>query len=798
MAALQIFHIRTYDGKITENIILVETDRDYTNACLKIRSSHYTNDSINIWVRQQSHYVWVCNYADQILVKYTAKQMTPRVLLSEKWDVQLPLWVDDDIVINEKLLDLDISKTDNKRFENILLVHYFGSILQTERMDDNNLAQIVNSITGIHSKDKFDTHPILINCLNEKTKSWKEVTTVQWVKDVCDRLTGDLENLWKEITLWTILGNYPARLLEYVVTPQVATYLRRIPLAALKSLSLNRVAEEQALTQIKLYIDEMKSSVKSIVELRKVINCFSGKTIQEYQFLLDLLKDAKLTLPQEEIEHIKSKFKTCSGTNAAKFSILNKFLDVPKPSIPKIDEKWDTEKWIRWTFDEYIAYRNWQTQNKIFNTDVEKVTKLFSDWYIDQYASIQQNSEYSLIHCLQNWTSEINNDSLSLIILVDSLPLTYWDLFNSEFKRAGFFRHDFQFKFAPLPSDTFHSKPHIFSGNWDVSEKDYKSILQHRVECDYQKKRFVYLHNLKSLSELEPLEEPSIIVFNFLDIDEILHLNVELKDSTYEDEIYRVVARLANSAAKLMEGSSQNNYKMSVYITTDHGATRILKKETSSFDSKLVKKLFSNEKQRFAVLEKNEISKIPENLWALGYKFNNPFQNQEQVYFIPSGHNTVKVSQKGSGHTHGGASPEEIIVPTAIFRLEKAAWQKIGARFIDLSVDPQTGNVLFYIQRIVPIRLEMQNPNDVEIKITNIEILCPSVDIKGSMLPSISKKSTAIAEVNCYFDKSALKEKDFIIRVEYQIVDEERSLELTTAAEYKSAMSGGFSLKYLK
>jgi len=61
------------------------------------------------------------------------------------------------------------------------------------------------------------------------------------------------------------------------------------------------------------------------------------------------------------------------------------------------------------------------------------------------------------------------------------------------------------------------------------------------------------LPNLKSLTELELFKESSIILLNFLSSDEVLHSDVEERSSTFEEELFRLFSRLADSSKSLLD-----------------------------------------------------------------------------------------------------------------------------------------------------------------------------------------------------------------------------------------------------
>jgi hypothetical protein len=181
----------------------------------------------------------------------------------------------------------------------------------------------------------------------------------------------------------------------------------------------------------------------------------------------------------------------------------------------------------------------------------------------------------------------------------------------------------------------------------------------------------------------------------------------------------------------------------------------------------------------------------------LGYRFKQPFLSDDRVFFLPKGHNTVRQSGKAKGYLHGGVTPEEVIVPTAVYKLIKAAWKTPAARFLNLDLVKETGRAKFYIQRVVTLKVEIQNPNVVEIRILRASVSSPETDLKSCDVAVIPAGSVNTIQMSCYFKKAALGEKNLELEVAYEISGEQHILTLILECEFKSAMAGGVSLKDL-
>lgn len=795
---IEVSHIKNYDQPPGEDAVMVESDADYVRACHALRETHSGKKSLKILVRQKYHFDWIRNYIDQTGISCTFTEKTPRLILAEKWDVTIPDWLDDDTVTEQSLLSLPVDTEHLARFEERLLVYFLGPTFYAEQLDATNLSDVVFALNRPECDEHFSSHPVLSRCLEERLKAWETRSKKPWVKKICAELLEDAERVWKELTIWLLLAGYPAKLLEYVLSAERILLVKTVPVDALNDLPLQRVSMDQASTQVEMFFKEIAPSLKTSGDFAGILKCTSGRLLAEFQMIVELLSQKRFDVSREDVAGVQSKFRSCPGVSSGRMAALEKFVRPGQPTLPTSDLSWEADQWKRWSIEEYIPYRHWQTLNGHYDAELERAVQLFSDWYLRAYATVHQDVEKSLVHLLSSWENRLKEDALSLILLVDSIPVTYWGLLQEALTKAGFHRHEMSYRFVPLPSHTENVKPAILSGSWQQGKRGYEEILKTRAKKDWGGKEVIYLPNLKALSNLVAPTENCVVLLNLLASDEVLHSDVELKDTTFEEELHRLFVRLADSAKRLFESWQGSSEAFSVYVITDHGASRILEGEKKSLDSKVVSSLFPDERYRFSALSKKEADKIPQNLWDLGYRFTPPFWDEDTVYFIPRGHNTVRMQTAEKGYVHGGATPEEVIVPAAIFKPVKPAWKAIAARFLDLKIDCETGKASFYIQRVIPIKIEVQNPNSEPVRILQVDILSPDTDIKACTTPHIGSNQYDVIQIDCYFNRSALKSEELTIQFTYEIVGEEYTKDLSLIAEFKSAVSGGFTLRDLQ
>ena len=779
---------------VPDGFLLVESDEDYVRACQKLSSAV----ALKVWVRSKNHFAWLRDFIEQIGRPAIFKEMTARVVLAEQWNVRIPDWLTDAEVIEQKLLELGVdSLNEQTSFSNRLLIHTVGSAFRADRLNTTNLVDVIKALVSDDAKAAFRQYPILGRCLESKCENWAESSNEIWIKDVSLQLNENAGKIWQWLSLWICLHGYPEKLLEYVLAPEQVQFVRKIPAEAVYGLPLEPMAREQILTQIKLLFKEIEKQITSSDEFKKVVGWTSGRLFQEYNFVSRILKGSRFSPTEKDVQKVQVKFRSCPGVSENKLNSLGYCVQPNRPTRLGSKEEWNSVEWIRWTTEEYVPYRTWQIHNHHYDEELENTVVRFSEWFIEEYTAIHKDPNLSLIHCLRSLSLSGSEDELSIILMVDCLPLNFVSLLDDALRNVGFSRHDLHYRFAALPTITECNKPAILRGEWNNDMAKYEAILKARTKADWNDKQVVYLSNLRAMSEMVTPQGAAVVLLNFIEGDELLHSDVESKNTSYGEELYRLFARMAESVSHLSKEWAGPREHLSLYVVTDHGACRILEEEKQSFDSTVINKLFSDERHRFAVVNEKQVDDIPDNLWALGCQFKPPFGLDDRIFFLPKGHNTVRQSGRAKGYLHGGVTPEEVIVPISIYKLVKAAWKTPATRFLKLDVAKETGRPKFYIQRVVTLQIEIQNPNPVDIRILRASVTSPETDLKSFNGAVIPAESVQTLQMSCYFKKSSLGMKSLEIEITYEISGEQHTFFLTLESEFKSAMAGGFSLRDL-
>lgn len=780
-----------YGGLRPDGVPLVESDGDYVAVCSAIRAGSVDE----VWVRRRVHLAWLEAFLEMMGLECVLKEKTPRVLLAEAVGCPLPHWLTDKQILDEGLLEGEISKGTTGRFVSETLAREISPVFLEPELTAGALSTVLSALQKEETHKRLLSRPSLRRCLEDQCGFWAAKGKSAWVGFVCERLPQSSVELHRDITFQALLAKYPVSLKEFKLSAQSRLALKDLdPAPFLKGLKHSGALSETE-ELLRTEMTRVVGEIGNAPDFRKLLNCFSGFLQVEFEMTLAVLDAGKVPVDLDLIQEIKDCFEDGGVVPGAKLESLSLRVPPPLPEIkPEGFEAWS--QWEDWAIRQYLPYRAWQQATGCVHPELESMVERFSGWVLEQYPALHADPDISLIHALKGLERSFREETLTLLLVVDCLSEFFREDLQSAFREKGFHLDQARHACAPLPSCTEISKPLLLSGTHEVKGADYESILKKRAAARWPGKQVRYFGgNLGALRKWEGGDGGNFLVLNDLTVDELMHEDVEAKGATHAEEVRRHFARLANAVRELVDNWSGDPAKVGIHVVTDHGATRILDAETESVDSTLTAKLFPNEKYRFAGMTLEEAEALPKSLWSLGYAFQPPFVEEKRKWFIPKGHHTVRKAKPG-GYVHGGATPEELLVPVLSFRAVNVAWKPVECRAVGLRLNAE-GEALFYLRRLQPIHLEVRNPNGVAVTVTRVDVLSAGVEIRQSALTSIPPLGKSEVRMELMFTDAAVGESDLVLQLGWNIQGEKEGRELRIPARIQSAMGGGFSLKDL-
>lgn len=792
MDPLRISQIGDLPANPPDRTLLLASDADYYLACDALRTS-LAKDYLAIWVRGKHHFAWLKAFIEHSGAGHFRDvgfaQITPREVLEQTWGLPIPEWLTDELIVTGHVLAVKLPLGTWGSAEAALLDELFGDL--GEQFPSKRAGALAEMASAKDTRKTLATDPLRRSAWQHLVKRWSGDGSASWVKDYCGRLMDDPEKLWRVLTTGRLLHGYPKELMEFALGPAAATFASNVPVSALAGMSLHPDGRSQALDQIKPFFHQAGQQKLTRERLMSLVEATSGELKEEFAALGALMEQAPFQIEHSDVQAVALRFGQCGGIGQSAIARLQLHVRPPAPSVPDLDSI-NADGWAKWFHAEYLPYRWWQTERGVPDASVEATVGQFSEWYCRDFFQVHSDPNLSAVHALSKWRESILQDSVSLILLVDNLPWFFWDAFERAFAAAGLYRHESSDCFVPLPSHTEFSKPAIISGRWNAAGCDYRKMLEERSVSDWKSRPVQYLSGANQLTEMTTVTSPCVILLNYLASDMTLHSDADAVGTSHADQLNQIYQGLGRIVGEFARRACRDEQDFGLYVITDHGATRILEAELQSIDAKLSQKLFPNEKYRSASPATDNL--ISENLWHMGHRFTNIMTENGQVHFIPRGHNTVSAG-RCAAYSHGGATPEEVIVPCGVFRLQRAKWTLPNVRFTNLRM--RDGKAAFWIKRMSNVGIEIQNLNTVECSLINVGIVPEVGEVRDFGQIVIPPQSAGVAMVSIYFSADAKDTTHLRFELTFRVAQETLVQSTELSIIISSVMSSGPDLHNL-
>jgi len=373
------------------------------------------------------------------------------------------------------------------------------------------------------------------------------------------------------------------------------------------------------------YIDkEFKSNVKDYLSTLKSNNYsfVSGKLREEWDEVCNFIRENS-TQDKTTIEILLKK----SAEYPDIYEEVQRYMPVSSPS-DSINEK-NIKHWIEQYFDFFLYTRLIEKPEK-----TEEFVKYFEDFILNHYSKITDFfTQHSILSIRQKIGEYLKKKQKVLLLVIDGLGYTYY----KEIRKI--FDIQVTFIFSTLPTVTKINKQRILSGLLDLNES-YENIME-RLYNEYRwREGDSDQLNLKDLLK----EDWDLYIYWENQFDSYIHRPMKF-EKRFKDHVDRLISISKEIDNFLRKGGV-------VFITGDHGYTTLPRNARNKIDIPNVKVKITHNRV-LEISEKNKENFSSENLYwvdddtgvARGYCYLDSFPR---------------------GATHGGTTPEEIIVPFAV------------------------------------------------------------------------------------------------------------------------------------
>jgi hypothetical protein len=709
--------------------IVLSKQEQYLSGYDRIVSAIHSHEDITVIITNKQIKGWLSlipkRYGGD---KVSYEEITLKGQLGKQIGIVIPEKITDQQIRESRLLDLHIPVYANTSFEDYLLIIFFGDFLVSQS-GMKKIGDIVSSFDQEQWKDALD-RPLIQSLFHNKILTLQSLLTKEHrtgEKIILDWLYSSPQLLFRNLSGIKILQNYPEALgknifgVDFTNIRDLKLDYRKIPVV---SKGNDRVFDE-----IRLYLATQKNLI-GVDDLNRLLNEISGFLEVEFEAVYKILQNGQIIIDNGLIERIRSKFKPLQDVPSVslRLSELDLLITRSKPAVPQ--DNWSEEEWMEWASQSYLPYRFWLENTGKLDNEIAEIAGIYSDWFYKKFGSMKFSSKHMawkwLLDQSKKWDQQT---SPILIVMADNLNTKFYSDMQQQLKVQGFYEQQLDYCFSMIPSCTEVSKKCIITGHHlPFPESAYKNQVEGTWSTRFKNKKILYVGSIGAFREISQREH-DIYFLNYLPFDITLHQDDGQTGISHSQSIRNFLVSLAQDIRAFSERIAAER-DLTVIVISDHGSTRIPKGTVNVIQGNYYRKHAENEHQRYIALPDEEISKLPKNYEFDCYLLDRKVTDLETNYLIARRLYRF-LPTDGNLYIHGGLTPEETIIPCAVYQPVIVAPKPL--------VITSIGKNKLYVGSKFVISLEITNLNNYPCEEVCIELLHDSIQPIKIKLGNIGK-----------------------------------------------------------
>lgn len=756
----QISLIEDYYNLYTpeENDAIVEAIADYVPVYAEIHFCIHNNETLNVIVRNRTCGNWLRRMKQKYGENWIrSEKYTPKSIIKEKWSVLPPAWVSDSAIMRSGLLEYDIQAKENQSFEDVILEHFFSPYMTYKRFPVPQIAELLMDFEPEKWTLAQQLH-IVKSIFRKQLRMWKKKAKVkraalsvesEMEERLIDQLRDGPQELQKILTKYKLIKNYPnnmqRRVLRdwYKLLSQLEPNVEEVPV---DEFNLKEVRGE-----IAVYFHSRVSDINEAIE------SVSGHLMIEFNLVKKMLLSLEEAVTDDLVAKIQNKFRPLQVRVPSELKTLEKLIEPPYPSEP--DKGWTAEKWTKWAVTEYLPYRFWLEERGKTDENTARYAEMYGDWFYEHYLNLLYHHKQMLHKAFINAKEKLIESEYALIIVIDNFNLKFFPVLEALLRTKGFMKTDAENYLTLIPSETSLCKRCLFAGqpsNKDIHGNSYEDILAKEWAGYFADKKIIYLSNPGDLKSLEKIDH-QIYLLNYLMVDNILHNSEDELGQPHASSVKHYLKGLVETIYEFAQKFKISD-KLSIFIVSDHGSTKISAELPNIIDEKFFRERCDDKRHRFITLSSAEFEGLSENHKNQCYFLDKERYGNDENYLITRGYYRF-IKTDSSFYVHGGVTPEETIVPFAVFQKTAESVEKPKISLLD--------NLFRYAVKSF-IKLEIVNPNDISFENVQLEVESPEISYEPTSLDELPAQSVVQQKIPCRFPKSIeTNSLSLILRFEY-------------------------------
>ena len=310
----------------------------------------------------------------------------------------------------------------------------------------------------------------------------------------------------------------------------------------------------------------------------------------------------------------------------------------------------------------------------------------------------------------------------------------------------GFFLSKVEPYLSMLPSETEISKKCLLAGTPsynDIDNKTYKNIIEKGWVPYFNNATFQYMSDPGKLADIEEITGHTYVV-NYLAIDKALHMSSDQIGMPHLKYISNLIEGFVETIAEFIDKHDLKK-RIVIHVLTDHGSTTIPVGIANDLDLSGFKSTeFTIRSPRYIAVANEKFLSLPEN-WKEDCFFLDATEFGNDSHYLSARRGNRFEKTDDNFYTHGGLSPEEVVVPHLIFEAAKAPLR-------DLTLLLANKEFRYRKERI---SLEIGNPNDFAVENIRISVINSNIETDQITIDVLNGKTKSSVEISSQFKQTA-------------------------------------------
>ncbi|MCH7963261.1 MAG: PglZ domain-containing protein [Bacteroidetes bacterium] len=766
----------------TSNIFEQETD--YFKAFGFIKKKLKEKRDLRVIVHNYSLYNWLLKgFSKYDFLELESEEINYKELLAKKWNIEYDINISDADILESKLLEMSLEGESKLKFSDFIFEHFISTNLKIDIFSKVKFGELLNDLIQF-DKQKNKLPEIIQRVYDQRIRII--IQNNNNIK-ILELLGKDIQEAYEMSCIYKIVSGYSTRIKLNCLTTEWLEYFdeEKLNLAKLdvsEFIKHSQNYKSKVVAELSIYYNNI--FIENTEEVKDLINHSSGIIKEEINYILEILRNQPVFITNEIITIIRSKFKSILSLYGQDIEELKEYIPAPVPGA--FNSNWNIDQVIDWAINEYLPYKFWMDRTKKYDEEILAYGSGFSDYIYNNYDKISYHYNNLAHRFLFNLKDIIKETDVVVLLVLDNFNYRFFQALKSSLKKYQFVIKNEDPYLTLLPTETGISKISIISGFRDKMDNkglSYEKSLMENWKEYFPDHKITYTSKIGSLNDYEASGK-EIILVNYLELDKELHRSFEKTAIEHQETIRFLINGITKAIDKFNKANSLEN-KIRIFFISDHGSVIINKEIKNELDIKYFKEYKIDPSHRFLRLDEKEYKNFKENVNISDgiYFLDKEISGDGTNYILARGYNRfIDISEEF--YVHGGALPEEVIVPGGYFEYQ------YGAHKLPI-IQLKKTDYRYLVKD--NIRLRIANPNELPLEDIVIEVSGNEGIFTQIILDKIGPNGEMNIERPIRIEEKDLKELQ--INLSYRIINESNEFIVKFPIKLKTIVENKFDFE---